>query len=222
MFNLDDGVVSQTLSWGQRLNQSFNPFRGLSLGLVDVEVLLSQLLGIVAATLFVVLQPAINIPAIAATGTDVPTAVAGRDVLSQEFRLAGLLNLVSGVAGGLPCYMTLSSTIFLKVCGLVERWASLSIAILAAVVALVGPITVINQLPRPAASLFVLHLGCVLSQVREHVGPDRIRLFRMLLFRRFVRWMERNISSLWALQRQCSTNLRSALSSGLWLLWCSS
>ncbi|CBZ51582.1 sulfate transporter family domain-containing protein [Neospora caninum Liverpool] len=127
-----------------------------SIGCVDWHCVLSQAPSIIAIVVFSVLHAPINVPSLTLT-SGIPSS------LDYELKVHGLASLAAALTGGLQCYMTYStSTLFWK-CGVREHAASLFVGLgTIALLFTLSPNVILIYFPRPAAAVFMCHVGVVL------------------------------------------------------------
>ncbi|PFH34684.1 inorganic anion transporter, sulfate permease (SulP) family protein [Besnoitia besnoiti] len=137
-------------------NPDLSIYSHFSIRAVDWRCVASQMPSVVAIIVFSVLHAPINVPSLSLT-TGVPSS------LDYELKVHALASLAAAVTGGLQCYMTYStSTLFWK-CGVREHAASLLVGVgTAALMFVVPPTVILTYFPRPAAAVFMLHVGVVL------------------------------------------------------------
>ncbi|PHJ21006.1 inorganic anion sulfate permease family protein [Cystoisospora suis] len=133
-----------------------NIYESFSFACIDWRCVFSQSLSMLAIVVFSVLHAPINVPSLSLT-TSVPSS------LDYELKVHGLANVATALAGGLQCYMTYSTSTLLWKCGIHDHLASLLVGVgTAALVIFIHPMVILTYFPRPAAAVFMLHVGVVL------------------------------------------------------------
>lgn len=138
------------------LSRHINVYESFSFSCIDWRCVFSQSLSMFAIVVFSVLHAPINVPSLSLT-TSVPSS------LDYELKVHGLANLATALTGGLQCYMTYSTSTLLWKCGIHDHFASFLVGVgTAALVFLIHPMVILTYFPRPAAAVFMLHVGVVL------------------------------------------------------------
>ncbi|KFG63180.1 inorganic anion transporter, sulfate permease (SulP) family protein [Toxoplasma gondii RUB] len=148
-------------AWGKNAEPTHSSdqltiYSQFSIGCVDWHCVFSQAPSMIAIVVFSVLHAPINVPSLTLT-TGVPST------LDYELKVHGLASLAAAVTGGLQCYITYStSTLFWK-CGIKDHAASVLVGVgTVALLLTVSPSVILTYFPRPAAAVFMFHVGVVL------------------------------------------------------------